>query len=46
MLVSLITQISLIFTKDFEMAFFLMIILGMCYPGRNIVGMNLLNEHC
>jgi hypothetical protein len=27
------------------MAFFLMIILGMCFSGKNIVGLNLLNEH-
>ena len=45
MLLSMSAEAILIYSKNIEMAFFLMIVLGMCFSGKNVVGLNLLNEH-
>ena len=45
MIFSMSAEAILIYSKNIECAFFLMIFLGMCFSGKNVVGLNLLNEH-
>lgn len=44
MILSCLAQLFLMFSSSMDQAIFLMVILGMTFPGKNIVGLNYLCE--
>jgi MFS family permease len=46
MIISFLSQLLLIITNSLNFALLLLIVQGMTFPGKNVVGLNLLLEQC